>query len=389
MIPDGMPNLSPYDPDLRRDTPLARKLIARIHADGPMTVHDYMDACLNDAEFGYYRTRTAIGQAGDFITAPEISQVFGELVGLWCAVVWQQMGAPSRFDLVELGAGRGTLLADALRAARIVPGFRDALSLHILDQNPVLIEQQRAVLTAAGMACRWHTTLETLPADAPSIWVANEFLDTVPVHQYVRRDGRWHSRAIGLDATGQLSFVAAPEDWHVFTDAELPSHASTHERKSGEIHESQFWDTTILQSMLQPARPFAALFIDYGYTGPSTTETLQAVREHRAEDVLTSPGEADVSCHVDFANFADCVRAPAHIDGSFATDGPVSQAEFLGQLGIVERASRLMAANPDKANSLETGIARLMAPQGMGTRFKAIGVRSAGLPSLPGFTHGR
>jgi NADH dehydrogenase [ubiquinone] 1 alpha subcomplex assembly factor 7 len=378
---------TPYDPNLRRDTPLARKLIARIKACGPITVHDYMDACLNDAEFGYYRTQKAIGRAGDFITAPEISQVFGELIGLWCAVVWQQMGAPPRFNLVELGAGRGTLLADALRATRIVPGFREAVSLHILDQNPVLIEQQRAALTAMGIACTWHATLETLPSDLPSIWVANEFLDTVPVHQYERHDDRWRSRAIGLDASGQLAFVAAPADWPVLADTDLPSHTAQHHWESGEIYESQSWDYSTLRRMQKvtaiPA--FAALFMDYGYVGQATIDTLQAVRAHRAEDVLTSPGEADLSCHVDFENFAACVGDPAHGGNKLASDGPVTQAEFLGQLGIVERASRLMAANPDKANALEMGVARLIAPQGMGTRFKAIGVRSAALPPLPGF----
>ena len=375
-----------YDADLRRDTQLARKLIARIRADGPLTMHEYMDACLNDAEYGYYRTRTAIGRAGDFITAPEISQVFGELIGLWCAVVWQQMGSPARVNLIELGAGRGTLLVDALRAARVLPQFREAVRVHILDQNPVLIEMQQSALAASGFDVTWHAALDALPNDAPSIWVANEFLDTVPVNQFERRNGGWVSRAVGVDAAGRLAMVLPPADWHTFADTELPSPSA---RSTEGFFESQDWHWRVSSGLRHGARhhALAALFIDYGYVGGAAIDTLQAVREHRAEHILTSPGEADLSCHVDFNSFAEDILTD--IDGAaLAIDGPTTQAEFLGRLGIMERASRLMAANPAKANALEMGVARLMAPQGMGTRFKAIGVRSAALPPLPGFVAG-
>lgn len=345
-----------YDPDLRRDTPLARKLIERIRASGPITVSDYMDACLNDSEHGYYRTRAAIGRDGDFITAPEISQVFGELIGLWCVVVWQQMGSPARLNLIELGAGRGTLLADALRAVRLLPSFRAALSVHILEANPTLTAQQKSALAACDVPIAWYGTLDALPADAPSIWIANEFLDTLPVAQrIITADGVEHSRQVGLDANGQLTFL----DPSGTTLREVQNYAPIAAALRARAH-----------------CPLAALFIDYGYAGGASADTLQAVRNHAFEQVLTSPGEADLSCHVAFDGFAAATHLP--------TDGPTTQSEFLGQLGIMERASKLMAANPAHANALEMGIARLMAPGGMGTRFLALGVRSEGLPPLPG-----
>jgi NADH dehydrogenase [ubiquinone] 1 alpha subcomplex assembly factor 7 len=345
-----------YDPAQRRATPLAQKLIARIKAKGPIPVADYMGACLNDPEHGYYRTQQAIGRAGDFITAPEISQVFGELIGLWCAVVWQQMGSPQRVNLIELGAGRGILLADALRAARVVPTFRAAIAVHVLDANPALIAQQRVALADSGVPISWHATLEALPSDTPSIWIANEFLDTLPVTQTVGpADGGAAVRCVGLDGDGRLAFV----------EGDRPV-----------IRETQDFSALAAAMGLRAKQPLAALFIDYGYSSNSQGETLQAARNHAFEHVLTSPGEADISGHVDFAACAAALP--------LAVDGPTTQAEFLGRLGIMERASKLMAANPMKANVLEMGVARLMHPAGMGTRFLVLAARSPHVPPLPG-----
>jgi NADH dehydrogenase [ubiquinone] 1 alpha subcomplex assembly factor 7 len=350
--------VAPYDPTLRRDTALARKIIERIKANGPITVADYMDACLNDAAHGYYRTRPAIGRQGDFITAPEISQVFGELIGLWCAVVWQQMGSPARMNLIELGGGRGTLMADALRAARAVPAFRDALALHIVDANPVLVAQQKLVLAGAAVPVTWHASPDGLPSDSPSIWIANEFLDTLPVSQWVDTGNNHRSeRMVVLDAAGRLAFANL--------DARV-------------VREVQDFSPVTTALAAHAKSPLAALFIDYGHTGVAAGDSLQAVREHQFEHVLSSPGEADISAHVDFAAFAAAC--------ALTTDGPATQAEFLGRLGIMERASRLMAANPLHANALEMGAARLMQPSGMGTRFLALGVRSPHLVPLPGLS---
>ncbi len=188
-------------------TPLANELVPRIARDGPIPVAAFMEACLYDPAHGYYRTRAAIGRAGDFITAPEISQTFGELIGLWCAVAWQQMGAPSDFRLVELGPGRGTLMRDALRAVRAVPEFRRALRVHLIETNAALESQQRATLGDAEVAMTWHSELRALARGAPAIVIANEFLDTLPIEQWVRRGDAWLKRCVGVDGNGGLRFI--------------------------------------------------------------------------------------------------------------------------------------------------------------------------------------
>lgn len=349
-----------YDPDERRETPLALQLKERIRREGPITVAAYMQACLHDPEHGYYRSRTAIGAEGDFITAPEISQVFGELLGLWSAVVWQQMGSPASLHLIELGPGRGTLMRDALRATRSVPGFADAMTVHLVETNATLEQVQRTTLSGTPREPQWHRDLTTLPGP-PAILIANEFLDTFPVTQSLRTSNGSTARTVGLDTRGELAFL--PGDNGLAT---------------GAIVETQ--DLSVLSALKDRmhAGPFAGLFIDYGHVDTSAGDTLQAVHRHRAEHPLCSPGEADLTVQVDFAHVRE-------VWGPSTCDGPITQAEFLGALGIVERASRLMAANPVKAAAIETGIARLMAPNGMGTRFKVLGVRSADLPSLPGF----
>ncbi len=195
-----------YDPNARRDTPLALKLKKLIRRDGPITVHDYMQACLHDPEHGYYVKQPAIGAAGDFITAPEISQVFGELIGLWCAVVWWQMGAPEKINLVELGPGRGTLMKDVLRASKAVPAFRNAVSVHLIETSTALAVEQRVRLAGCDVEPTWHRAPDTVPADA-SLYIANEFLDAVPVTQSVLQSGEGVERGVGLDASGQLTFM--------------------------------------------------------------------------------------------------------------------------------------------------------------------------------------
>ena len=380
-----------YDPEARRDTALARVLVERIARQGPVSVREYMAACLVDPVHGYYRTRAAIGQGGDFITAPEISQVFGELIGLWAAVVWQRMGAPARIDLVELGGGRGTLMRDAVRAMRVVPGLLAALRVHMVEVSPVLGEQQRACLAGAGVPMTWHGEPATVgqamsgyaaegPATQPTILVGNEFLDTGPVEQLVFSDGRWRERRIGVDERGALQFLIGdvtpdgppPLEGGVWAEGDIAERHEFGAREAGPGFARGFDSET--------TQPVAALLIDYGHLRSGPGETLQAVRGHRFEHPLTSPGEADLSVQVDFAQVGDAARR-----AGLAVDGPVVQAEFLGRLGIMERASRLMAANPGQANAIETGIARLMAPAGMGGRFKAIGVRSPQLARLPGF----
>ena len=355
----------------RQLTPLAQALAARIARNGPISVRDYMEACLHDPDHGYYRTRRAIGAKEDFVTAPEISQVFGELIGLWVAVVWQQMGSPARARLVELGPGRGTLMADALRAARKVAGFMSALDVVLVEPNSALQAVQRQTL--ADQPVCWLADIADVEAVSGSatILLANEILDVLPITQLQRTGSGWAERGVGLNDAGELVFG--------ITSAVVPSHPSS-AAKIGEIVEQR--DTGRVADNLRrlaEAGPLAALFIDYGYDGPAVGDTLQAIRAQRYEDPLAAPGLADLTAHVDFTAFAADVRARG-----FAVDGPVPQAAFLGALGIVERTSHLMAANPGAAPALEAATARLTAPTGMGTLFKAIGVRSTGVPPLPG-----
>jgi SAM-dependent MidA family methyltransferase len=357
--------------DARTATPLARIVAARIAQSGPISVAEYVQACLHDPQHGYYRRQMAIGSAGDFVTAPEISQVFGELVGLWCAVVWQQMGSPQNVRLVELGPGRGTLMRDALRAARIVPAFRAALSVELVESNAALEPIQRATLSGEDVPIRWRAKLEG--GAGPTIVIANEFLDTMSVSQWVFRNGQWRTRRVGVDAEGELAFIDGEPDAKLqLPDGIAPPH-------DGDVYESRAAAFAHFAGELAAlGAPCAALFIDYGHARPGLGDTLQAVREHRYTDPLHAPGEADLTAQVDFATFAETVRRHG-----LACDGPVPQAEFLGRLGIIERASRLMAMNPTKAGQIETAVARLMAPGGMGTRFHAIGVRGQDLLPLP------
>jgi SAM-dependent MidA family methyltransferase len=363
--------MSAPEPGTPRESPLETALKARISRDGPIGVADYIEACLHDPVHGYYRHQAAIGAAGDFVTAPEISQVFGELMGLWCAVVWQQMGSPSAVRLIELGPGRGTLMADALRAARIVPAFRQALQVELVESNATLVSVQRTGLAGEGVPITWSSELR--PGAGPTIVIANEFLDTLPMAQWVWRDGVWRTRRVGLNAAGALAFV--DDEPHVC--AKLAAHVGT--PREGDIYESREKAFDGLADKLAGVgSPLAALMIDYGHTSPGFGDTLQAVSSHRHAPPLATPGEADLTAQVDFAAFAKAVRR-----AGLATDGPLPQGEFLGRLGAIERTSRLMAANPGQAGTIEAGIARLMAPAGMGGRFQVIGIRSVDLAPLP------
>ena len=366
-----------YDPLARRDTPLARQLEERIRSEGPISIAEYMAACLQDEAHGYYRKREAIGRSGDFITAPEISQIFGELIGLWAAVVWQQMGAPARVNLVELGPGRGTLMRDALRAAGKVPGFLHASHVHLVETSETLRQAQQVALAGTGVPVAWHDGgLSALP-EGPAIIIANEFLDTFPVHQFEIVEGGAFQRGVGLDAEGRLQFVRiAPK---------VPIDPAA--GPVGGISETQDFTQLFELNWMMAAAPLAGLFIDYGHAAPGAGDTLQAIRFHRFEHPLCSPGEADLTVHVDFAHFRTFPEMALEAKGWPAgiCDGPVTQGEWLGRLGILQRAERLMTATPGKAHEIEMGVARLMSPTGMGSRFKALGVRSAHLPPLPGF----
>ncbi|MCL4765951.1 MAG: SAM-dependent methyltransferase [Hyphomicrobiaceae bacterium] len=362
----------------QQPTPLALKLEERIRREGALPVYEYMRACLQDPEHGYYRRRPAVGAGGDFTTAPEISQVFGELIGIWAAVAWRAMGHPAHLDLVELGPGRGTMMSDALRAARVVPGFSAAVRVHLVESNVALREVQHRTLSASAPAVpiAWHDALSPALAAGPAtVVLANELLDALPVRQLVFTGGTWRERSVGLDWSGRLALVpGGTADPEALPDGHPPC--------EGDVLESHPDFAEVADVLGQwSGHPLAALFIDYGHTRTAFGDTLQAVRQHRYASPFECPGEVDLTAHVDFAAFArECLSRGLTIDG------PITQGEFLLGLGLAERSARLMAsARPDQIGMLEAGVQRISDPGGMGGRFKVLCVRSAGVPVLPPF----
>jgi NADH dehydrogenase [ubiquinone] 1 alpha subcomplex assembly factor 7 len=357
--------------------PLARLLAQRIRAAGPLTVADFMQEALLHPRFGYYTTRDPLGTRGDFITAPEVSQVFGELVGLWCADAWDKMGRPGDVVLAELGPGRGTLMADALRALKAVPALGRALTLHLVEVSPVLRRSQAASL--AGASPSWHDSIAQLP-EGPLILVANEFLDALPVRQLVRGANAWHERLVGMAADGEtLAFALDPAP---SAAAALlpPSLAAAPEGSLAEIRPAALALAAALGARLAQ-QGGVALFIDYGYFPSAAGDTLQALRRHRRHEVLEDPGEADLTAHVDFAAFADAARQA----GARAW-GPEPQGAFLAALGLAERATALLArASAAQIETIESGCRRLIDPDEMGTLFKALALAAPQLPAPAGF----
>jgi SAM-dependent MidA family methyltransferase len=338
-----------------------------------MPLDRFMQACLDDPVDGYLLRPESIGAGGDFVTAPEISQVFGELVGLWCAVAWEGMGRPAPLRLVELGPGRGTLMRDALRALQVVPAFLRAASVHLVEISPPLRRSQRRLLLRAGdrtmpSSVAWHGTLEEVPAGA-AVVVGNEFLDALPIRQLVYGEGAWHERVVEARPEGGLRFAAGGE---VDYAGQAPQLGAIVELRPGE--------DGLIAVLAERAEPLVALFLDYGPSAPSFGDTLQALSRHAFSDPLAEPGTADLTAHVQFAAFAGKARR-----AGLAVAGPIALAEFLGRLGIAERTARLMAANPDRAGEMEAATQRLMSPTGMGQLVKALAVHSPGLPPPPAF----
>ena len=363
-----MDEISPLEAEIRR----------RIAAAGPMPVTEYMALCLTDHRHGYYVTHDPIGQRGDFITSPEISQMFGELIGVWMAAVWNRMGEPANVRVIELGPGRGTLMADALRAAKVMPGFREAAVLHLVEVSPLLTAQQEQTLAQVPVPMFWHRALNEVPA-GPAIIVANEFFDALPVNQAVKQKDGWHERRVAVDAADALVFDVAPD---ALPPAPLPQ--GVREAAPGALFEWRS-DAIAMEMGRRLAREGgAALVVDYGHAESATGETLQAVGGHAYAEVLSAPGTVDLTAHVDFAALARALEAMGAV-----AFGPIEQGEFLKRLGIETRAARLKAraATPAAAEQIDTALARLTGHgrTGMGTLFKAAAFAQASLGTPPGF----
>jgi NADH dehydrogenase [ubiquinone] 1 alpha subcomplex assembly factor 7 len=322
---------------------MAGEIEELIRRDGPITVAAFMRL----AVARYYAGRDPLGARGDFVTAPEITQVFGELIGAWIAAMWQSMSSPQTVALVELGPGRGTMMRDVLRTTSRVPGFHPVV--HLVETSPALRAQQQ------GLPASWHETLATVPR-MPLLLIANEFFDALPVHQYVGADERRVAVKEGslafLPQTGQGIVERSPEREALAVEI------------AGRI----------------AAEGGAALIADYGYV-EGTGETLQAMRRHRPHDVLSDPGASDLTAHVDFGALAAAV-----LRGGAKLWGPIPQGAFLTRLGIEQRAAKLMeSATPDQAVLIRSGCRRLIDPREMGTLFKVIAITRNTEPTPPGF----
>ena len=415
---------------------LAQELAELIRQEGPLSLSRYMALCLGHPRHGYYMKQDPFGADGDFTTAPEISQIFGELIGLWAASVWRAMGAPASIRLVELGPGRGTLMQDMLRAARALPGFREALSVHLVEMSPVLRERQKTTLAADGVTPHWHDRIDQA-LEGSAIVIANEFLDALPLDQFVRTPEGWRERLVGLDDEGRLAFGLAPQ-------APSPSlRSSEGARTPPPCGEGQGWGAEsrnaaqqddadpLLQAtsrpVVRPPSPYpspqggreepalvlpaplgsvleqpaaaseavaavarhvateggAGLFIDYGPARSGFGDTLQALKRHEFVDVLAEPGDADLTVHVDFARMAQ-----AGLTAGAAAHGAVTQRDFLLALGLQQRFEALSRrATPEQAQTLASGVQRLIetGPTAMGELFKVLAVADRNLPLLPGF----
>ncbi len=345
--PPGSPRVTP--------SALSDTLRRRILRDGPIAISDFMGLAVET----YYAQGRAFGRDGDFITAPDISQVFGELLGLWMAAVWQAMGAPSPVMVVELGPGRGTLMADALRGiTQVMPAFNNALRVYLVEASPLLREQQRAAL--GSRAVHWHDNLAALPA-LPMILIGNEFLDALPIVQTLNGV----ERRVGLSHEG---------DGFVFT---------TKPQSGDVIEESSPAIAAVIAEVAQRVGHDggAGLFIDYGYSQTTPGDTLQALSHHRPVPPLNQPGAVDLTAHVDFAAVARTATA-----AGVRVHGPITQARLLTALGIEARTAALLhRASPSQAVALDSATRRLLHPREMGTLFKALCVAHPSLPTPPGF----
>ena len=340
---------------------LGERLAAQIAVSGPLTVAQYMTACLHDPEGGYYATRPGLGAGGDFLTAPLVSQMFGELIGVWAASAWRLMDQPQSIRLVEMGPGDGTLMEDLLRAVRHAPGFLGAADIWLVETSQPLIDRQRERL---GDQVRWVKSLDEVPGGGPLIIVANELLDCLPARQFVRTAAGWSEQMVGLSSAGGLTFVRAP----TAASRLLP------DARDGAVFEQSAAQAALGAALGERiARDGGtALLIDYGRAEPGFGDTLQALRRHHKVDPLACPGEADLTVHADFP----AVMAAATEAGAQAS--LLTQAAFLARMGIGARAEALVQAAPNRAGAIGRQLNRLVASDEMGELFKVCCLHAPG-----------
>jgi len=361
-------------------SPLGELLARRIRIAGPITVAEYMAEALGHPQYGYYKQGDPFGLEGDFITAPEISQMFGELLGAWCAAVWEMMARPAPVRLVELGPGRGTLMADALRGTRKVAGFHASVDLHMVETSPYLRGLQAETLQQAAptITPSWHDAFDGVP-DGPLLLVTNELFDALPIHQFEFQGGRWLERVVDVDSSGDSLVFALRAPGAALAVATTPPQPA----RQGMVVEACPAGIALAAAIGRRVAQHggAALIIDYGHDGSGGGDSLQAVRRHQKHDMLSDPGTADLAAHVDFGALARAAR-----EAGAAVHGPIPQNVLLERLGIRLRAAALAHnATPAQAADLQAATERLLHLEQMGTLFKALAIAVPTLPAPPGF----
>jgi len=356
-----------------KPTPLLAVVQETIRKDGPLTVERYMEIVLHDPVHGYYRQGIPVGLEGDFSTGPEVSQMFGEMLAVWCVEMWHRMGRPNPFLLVELGPGLGSLMKCLLSGTEEVPAFQEALRLYLVESNATLRELQQERLAAYRPV---HVDDLTKLPNLPILLVGNEFFDTFPMRQFVKAKNGWCERMVGLKGN-HLVFVDGPK-------VEKPSGCDAHMKQA----KGWFYETSPLslsyvkQIATHIARHGGAgLLIDYGYEAPTGEDTLFALRRHKHTDVLSAPGRTDVTGDVDFGAFGRVAR-----EADVLTCGPIGQGPFLRSLGIDWRAELLRRNSPEHIDKINDELFRLIDPSVMGLWFKVLGLRDNALDHMAGFS---
>ena len=364
---------------------LLERLTRRLKTEGPISVAEYMTLCLLDPVDGYYPTRDPLGSDGDFITAPEMSQMFGEVLGLWALQTWQDLGRPETVQLVELGPGRGIMMSDMLRAAKLDPDFIKAVRVTLIEASAALEAVQAQTLANVSVPVSWAADLSQVPA-GPAIIIGNEFLDCLPVRQFIQKDrfaeaAGWHERLVMLDEdTGGLAYAVSPVAISETVQALLP--AAQSEAKTGDLIEVCASAHLVLDQIKVrfDAHPGRALFIDYGPDETEFGDTLQALKRHEKVGVFSDPGNTDLTARVDFAALQEFAA-----EIGLASTKPQTQSAFLSRLGLEIRAVALARAKPDAKAKLARQMERLMSADQMGTLFKAICFQSKELGKPLGF----
>ena len=359
---------------------LAQRIFDRIRHEGPVPIHLYMAEALFDPVGGFYATKDPLGAGADFITAPEISQMFGELIGLWILQCWDDMGRPAPFHIIEMGPGKGTMMADALRAMTMMPDILKVANLTLIEASPALKMVQGQTLQHSPIPLNWADSLEKAPQGS-SIIIGNEFLDCLPIRQAIKHEGAWYERVIAIDPGDEtkLTFARGPKLSDHDVDLIAPDLRDSPEGSLVEIRPGDHQIIETLKSRLS-SHSGRVLFIDYGPAQSEVGDSLQALRAHEKVSPLDRPGTADLTAHVDFQDF----KRLAELAG-LEVQGPVVQEQFLKSLGIESRAASLIQSSEDHRDIVVRQAWRLLDPGQMGHLFKVISLASPGLKSAPGF----